>query len=78
MLQGLKRHVWNSGEDTVGTYNSNVRPVAQDNMESSDYGTQLWTSKSRQKLIKSSKNSSKNMMINYYREFSVIYVACSV
>lgn len=55
---GLKRHVWNSGEDTVGTYNSNIRPVAQDNMESSDYGTQPWTSKSRQKLIKSSKNSS--------------------
>jgi len=75
MLQGLKRHVWNSGEDTVGTYNSNVRPVAQDNMESSDYGTQLWTSKSRQKMIKSSENSSKSMIINYYREFSVIYVA---
>jgi hypothetical protein len=56
--------VWNSGEDPVGTYNSNVRPAAQDSMESSDYGTQLWTSKSGQKLIKSSKNSSKNMMIN--------------
>jgi hypothetical protein len=70
--------VWNSGEDTVGTYNSNVRPAAQDNMESSDYGTELWTSKIRQKLIESSKNSSKNMMINEYREFSVIYVACSV
>lgn len=61
MLQGLKRHVWNSGEDTVGTYNSNVRPTGLDDMES-DYGTQLWTSKSRQKLIKSSKNSSKNMI----------------
>jgi hypothetical protein len=64
MLQGLKRRVWNSGEDNVGTYNSNVRPAAQDNMESSDYTAQLWTSKNRQKLIKSSKNSSKNMMIN--------------
>jgi len=64
MLQDLKRHAWNSGEDSIGTYNSNVRPAAQDNMESSDYGTQLWTSKSRQKLIKSSTNSSKNMMIN--------------
>jgi hypothetical protein len=64
MLQGLKRRVWSSGEDNVGTYNSNVRPAAQDNMESSDYGTQLWTSKSRQKLMISSKNSSKNMKIN--------------
>jgi hypothetical protein len=63
MLQVLKRRVWNSGEDNVGTYNSNVRPAAQDNMESSDHGTQLLTSKSKQKLI-SSKNSSKNMMIN--------------
>jgi hypothetical protein len=64
MLQGLKRRVWNSGEDTVGTYNANVRPAAQDNMELSDYGTQLWTSKSGQKLIQSPKNSSKNMIIN--------------
>jgi hypothetical protein len=63
MLQGLDEHVWNSGEDTVGTYNSNVVPAGMDDMESSDYGPQLWTSKRRLKLIKSSKNSSKNMII---------------
>jgi hypothetical protein len=49
-------------EDTVGKYNSNVRPAGMDNMETSDYGTQLWTSKRRQNMIKSSKNSSKNMI----------------
>lgn len=55
---GLKRHVWSSGEDTVGTYNSNVRPAGLEDVESPDYGTQLWASKSRQELTKSSKNSS--------------------
>jgi hypothetical protein len=55
--------VWSSGEDTVGTYNSNVRPVGLEEVESPDYGTQLWTSKSGQEFIKSSKNSSKRMLI---------------
>ncbi|PNF30532.1 hypothetical protein B7P43_G09923 [Cryptotermes secundus] len=37
----IKRHVWSRGEDTVGTFNSAIKPAG---MEPPDYGNQTWTS----------------------------------
>jgi hypothetical protein len=63
VLQDLKRHVWSSGEDPVGIFNSDIKPASPEDLEPPDYGNQVWTYEGRQKILKSSESTSKCIIL---------------
>ncbi|XP_069688492.1 peptidyl-alpha-hydroxyglycine alpha-amidating lyase 1 [Periplaneta americana] len=61
----VKRHLWRNGADAVGTLNSHLKHMNVEDVGSADYGSQPWTPEERLQSIKSTKNSSYNVVENW-------------